>query len=108
MVARDLGADALLILTDVPAVRTGWASPSARAILRASPEALRRFTFAAGSMGPKVTAACRFVQETGHRAAIGRLEDAAALLAGTAGTQILPRVPLALAPDPAPQAAGHS
>ena len=44
--------------------------------------------FADGSMGPKVEAVCRFVEATGRRAAIGRLEDLASLIDGTAGTQI--------------------
>jgi carbamate kinase len=46
--------------------------------------------FAAGSMGPKVEAVCRFVNATGKRAAIGTFEDAPGLLDGSAGTTILP------------------
>jgi carbamate kinase len=53
-----------------------------------TPEDLRTIEFAAGSMGPKVEAACRFVEATGGRAAIGSLAEAAAVVAGTAGTQI--------------------
>ena len=55
---------------------------------RATPAWLRAQTFAAGSMGPKVEAVCRFVEATGRRAAIGRLEVIGELIAGTAGTQI--------------------
>jgi carbamate kinase len=47
-------------------------------------------SFPAGSMGPKVEAACRFAEAMGGVAAIGRLDDAAALLAGTAGTTVTP------------------
>jgi carbamate kinase len=49
---------------------------------------VRRLSFAPGSMGPKVEAACRFVETTGRMAAIGAIEDAAQILAGKAGTII--------------------
>ena len=88
LLARELKADAYLMLTDVEAVYQDWGSPQARAIRRASPDALERYSFASGSMGPKVEAACDFVREAGGTAAIGRLEDALALLDGTAGTMI--------------------
>jgi len=90
LLARELGADVLLMLTDVDAVWTGWGEPGARAIRRISPAMIRRYHFAAGSMGPKVEAACAFVEQTGGVAGIGGLEDAQAILAGRAGTQILP------------------
>jgi len=85
LLARAVGADTLLILTDVAAVEEGHGTPGARPIRRAAPEQLRAMTFPAGSMGPKVQAACRFA-ESGGLAAIGRLGDARALLAGAAGT----------------------
>jgi carbamate kinase len=87
LLARTLRADRLLLLTDVDAVYRDYGRPEACAVARASPEALRAMSFAAGSMGPKVEAAAGFA-EAGGIAAIGRLEDAAALLTGTAGTQI--------------------
>lgn len=90
LLARDLGADALVLLTDVPAVELGFGSSAAVAIRRSSPEALREQRFPAGSMGPKVDAACRFVETTGNRAVIGRLSDAALLLGGAAGTYVVP------------------
>jgi len=86
LLARDLAADALLILTDVDAVEDGYGTPQARPIHRATPAELRARPFPAGSMGPKVEAACRFVEATGGMAAIGRLDDAEALLDGKAGT----------------------
>jgi carbamate kinase len=64
----------------------GYGTPRARPIRRATTEELRARPFPAGSMSPKVEAVCRFVEKTGGMAAIGRLQDAAALLAGTAGT----------------------
>ena len=86
----EVGADALLILTDVPAVISGYGTASARPIRRATVSELRAMSFPAGSMGPKVEAACRFAEATGRIAAIGCLDDAAALLAGTEGTTVTP------------------
>lgn len=88
LLAESLGADALLLLTDVDAVRERWPDQDARRIRRAGPEALAGFAFAAGSMGPKVAAACDFARRTGRPAMIGALDDAAALLAGRSGTRI--------------------
>lgn len=92
LLARELQADAYLMLTDVKAVYENWGQPGARAIRHASPDALERLTFASGSMGPKVAAACDFVRKTGGVAAIGALEDAAALLREEAGTIVTSRV----------------
>jgi carbamate kinase len=86
LLAKDLRADALAIVTDIDAVYVDWGAPEQRAICRATPEALAGTEFAAGSMGPKVRAACSFVEETGGLAAIGSIEDTAALLRGEAGT----------------------
>jgi carbamate kinase len=88
LLASDLSADALLILTDVPAVYTGWGMPLARAIRHATPSGLGRYRFAEGSMGPKVEAACAFVAATGGFAGIGALSDAGALLRGERGSRI--------------------
>jgi carbamate kinase len=86
LLARDLRADALAIVTDVDAVYADWGTPHQRAIRRATPEALAETEFAAGSMGPKVRAACSFTAETGGLAAIGSISDTAALLRAEAGT----------------------
>lgn len=86
--AKSLATEALLLLTDVDAVYTDWGTPAAQPLEQVSPEQLRRYTFASGSMAPKVEAACRFVEQTGGIAGIGRLEDAAAILAGRAGTRV--------------------
>ena len=88
LLATAVRADGLLLLTDVTAVETGWGTPHARRIRRASPRQLRLHEFAAGSMGPKVEAAYRFVEGGGRFAAIGALGDAAALLDGHAGTRV--------------------
>lgn len=88
--AVDLGADALLILTDVAHVSRGFATPDARPIGRTTPAELRSLSLPAGSMGPKVDAACRFVEATGHPAIIGSLADAGQLLDGDTGTRVDP------------------
>ncbi|MDX5956008.1 carbamate kinase, partial [Azospirillum brasilense] len=80
LLARELGADLLIMATDAEAVFLGWGTPDARAIHRASPEAMGRHTFPAGSMGPKVDAACRFATATGRTAAIGALADIPAIV----------------------------
>ena len=88
LLAIELGADALAILTDVDAVYTGWGTPAQRPIRSATPKELSATEFAAGSMGPKVRAACRFAERTGGFAAIGSIHDTAALLRGEAGTRV--------------------
>lgn len=88
LLAQSLDAEGLMLLTDVPAVYAGWRTDQPRAIRRATPVALRAMRFAEGSMGPKVEAACRFVERTGGWAAIGALQDGAAIAEGAAGTRI--------------------
>ncbi|HEX6390408.1 MAG TPA: carbamate kinase [Solirubrobacteraceae bacterium] len=88
LLAIELEADALLLLTDVTAVQTGWGTHEARDVREATPAELRRLDLAAGSMGPKVEAAGRFAEITRGSAVIGALDDAAALLRGEAGTRV--------------------
>jgi carbamate kinase len=88
LLAIGLGADILALATDVDAVYDNWGTPDQRAVARTTPAWLRDRSFAGGSMGPKVEAVCRFVEATGKRAAIGKLEELPRLLDGTAGTQI--------------------
>ena len=90
VLAADLHADALLIITDVDAVYSDWGTPHQNAIRTATPANLANAQFAEGSMGPKVRAACEFVDRGGEFAAIGAIDDAPALLAGTAGTCVMP------------------
>jgi carbamate kinase len=88
LLARDLDADLFVMLTDADAVYLDWGTPTQRAIRRATPASLADIGFAAGSMGPKVAAACAFAQTTGKQAAIGALEDLSKIIAGEAGTTI--------------------
>ena len=89
LLARELRADLLLLLTDVDSVQLGWGTAGARRIHMATPLALRREWFADGTMAPKVEAACQFVEATGRRAAIGSLDQAGAILRGLAGTNVV-------------------
>jgi carbamate kinase len=90
LLARSLHADAFLMLTDVEGVYRGWGTPEAQLIRRIAPEDLSPTEYAAGSMGPKVAAAKRFAETDGGFAVIGQLADAAAMLAGRAGTMVTP------------------
>lgn len=93
VVAERLGADLLVLLTDVPAVQLGFGGPDPRPLRHVTAGELRAHDFAAGSMGPKIDAACRFVERTGRTAGIGALADAEAIVAGEAGTIVRPRGP---------------
>lgn len=90
LLARQLQADMYIMATDVDGVYVDWGTPDARKIDKASPDELDVYDFAAGSMGPKVEAACAFVRETGKRAAIGSLADIEGIVAGEAGTIVEP------------------
>jgi carbamate kinase len=90
LLAREIDADVFVMATDVDGVYEGWGTPDQRRLERVTPEALRKQDFAAGSMGPKVEAAMRFVEATGKHAAIGALEDIEAIVQGTAGTTVVP------------------
>ena len=93
MVATRLRADLLVLLTDVTAVMTGYGTADEAALGEVDVDALDSLTLPAGSMGPKVTAACLFVRTTGGRAAIGSLQEAAAVASGHAGTQVVAAPP---------------
>jgi carbamate kinase len=88
LLARELGADLFVMVTDADAVYADWGNPTQTRIRRASPRALRAMVFAADSMGPKVEAACRFAAATGKTAAIGALPDLSRIIAGDAGTTV--------------------
>jgi carbamate kinase len=88
LLARELNADLFVMLTDADAVYMDWGKPTQKAIRRASPTALEKMSFAAGSMGPKVMAACKFAAATGKSAAIGALADLNQIIAGEAGTTV--------------------
>ncbi|MFE0389816.1 carbamate kinase, partial [Streptomyces bungoensis] len=90
LLAEDLKADFLLVLTDVPCVYGGYGTPDQHPVLDATPRELRNGGFAAGSMGPKTEAAARFVERTGALAAIGALDAAHEIVHGRSGTLIRP------------------
>ena len=91
LLAREVGADLFVMATDVDGVYTGWGTPEQRKLARVTPNELRALPFAAGSMGPKVEAAVRFVEATGNRAAIGGLNEIEAIVDGHEGTQVVAR-----------------
>ncbi|MGN1078690.1 MAG: carbamate kinase [Alphaproteobacteria bacterium] len=88
IMAAELDADALLILTDAPSIALDWGTPDQKEIKEVSPEKLQEYSFAKGSMGPKVEAVCRFANTGKGFGAVGRLEDALDILNGKAGTII--------------------
>lgn len=90
LLARRLEADMLLMLTDVDAVYLGWGAADEHPLRQVEADQLREMNFAAGSMGPKVEAACRFAESTGKPAAIGALDDAVQIVRGEKGTQVVP------------------
>jgi len=91
LLAHDIGADILIMATDASAAFVGFGTPGQQAIAQAQPDVLLReygAEFAAGSMLPKVVAACDFAKASGKPAVIGALADIEAMLAGTAGTRV--------------------
>ncbi|MBD9427199.1 carbamate kinase [Pseudomonas sp. PDM15] len=88
LLAEQLDSDLLVIATDVDATYIDWGKPTQKAIAEAHPDELERLGFAAGSMGPKVQAACEFARNTGKVAVIGSLADIEAIVKGTAGTRV--------------------
>jgi len=92
LVAEDVGADLLVMATDVDGVYLDWGTAEQRRLDSVTPGDLSRHGFAAGSMGPKVEAAARFVTKTGKRASIGALADIAEIVAGRAGTSVVAEV----------------
>lgn len=88
LLAEQLNADLLVIATDVDGAYLDWGTPQQRRIHEAHPDQLERLGFAAGSMGPKVQAACEFARNTGKVAVIGSLGDIEAIVQGSAGTRV--------------------
>jgi carbamate kinase len=89
LLATELGAACLLLLTDVDAVYEGWSGDRPRAVACLDRNTAARLDLAAGSMAPKVEAALRFAEGTGRPAVIGRLQDATAMYDGEAGTRVM-------------------
>jgi carbamate kinase len=91
LLARELAADLYIMATDAEAVFLDWGTPKQRGIHQANPVELEKHRFPAGSMGPKVDAACQFALATGKTAAIGALADLPAILRGEKGTLVSKR-----------------
>ncbi|HEY5433037.1 MAG TPA: carbamate kinase [Coriobacteriia bacterium] len=89
LLARELGADLLVLATDADGVYADWGTPDQKLLREVTPDELGAYEFPAGSMGPKVEAAIRFARATGKRAAIGNLNDIARIVTGEAGTSVV-------------------
>jgi carbamate kinase len=92
LLARQLNADMLLLLTDVDAVYLDYGTPKAQSLGRIAPETISGAKFSAGSMAPKVAAAIQFAKEMDKPAGIGKLEDAGAIVRGEKGTLFDPHM----------------
>lgn len=88
LLAEQLGSDLLVIATDVSGAFIDWGKPTQKTIAQAHPDEMEKLGFAAGSMGPKVQAACEFARNTGKVAVIGSLADIEDIVNGNAGTRI--------------------
>lgn len=88
LLAEQIAADLLVIATDVDGVYTDWGSPNQTKLGRVAPDDLADLDLPAGSMGPKVQAACDFARRTGNEAVIGSLNDIVDIVTGTAGTRV--------------------
>ncbi|PWQ93806.1 carbamate kinase [Leucothrix arctica] len=91
LLAKKLGADMLLMLTDVDAVYTDWGGPEQSVIRHGCAQKMKKMNLAKGSMGPKVEAACDFAMSVGRKAGIGKLQDALQIIEEKAGTVIYNR-----------------
>lgn len=91
LLAITIQADLMVLVTDVAGVIEHYGTPEARVVSSATVDELRAQHFASGSMGPKVEAACRFVEATGRRAVIGALDEVLGLVEGTSGTSVRAR-----------------
>lgn len=89
LLAREVDADVFVMATDVDGVYLDWGTPEQRKLEQITVSELKAMKFPAGSMGPKVDAAIRFVEQTGKRAAIGSLHDIEEIVEGRAGTQVV-------------------
>ena len=90
LIATQLKAEVLLLLTDVRGVHRNWPDHNGAPIRTLSAHEAGKLDLPAGSMGPKVEAACTFVDAGGDFAGIGRLSDAAAILERRSGTIVVP------------------
>ena len=87
LLAFELEADVLIMATDTEGVFHDWGMKNQKLISKTTPEQIKKYDFDKGSMGPKVEAACSFVERSGQRAVIGSLKDIKEMVDGIAGTQ---------------------
>ena len=87
LLAFELEADVLIMATDTEGVFRDWGTKNQKIISKTTPEQIKKYDFDKGSMGPKVEAACSFVERSGQRAVIGSLKDIKEMVDGIAGTQ---------------------
>ena len=88
LLAEELGADLLVIATDVDGVYADWGGPDQRLLTDVTADELEALDLAAGSMGPKVEAACGFARRTGRTSVIGSLGNIEAMVGGATGTRV--------------------
>ncbi|CAH0529809.1 carbamate kinase [Vibrio hippocampi] len=88
LLAGQINADALLVLTDSDSVYLDWGKPTQRALRATNPAELAKYEFEEGSMKPKIEASCEFIKQGGKVVGIGSLKDGLRILEGTAGTNI--------------------
>lgn len=88
LIAEEIGAEHLLILTDGTHVCLDWGTPKEEKLENVSVKEMRGYNFPAGSMGPKVDACCQFVEKTGQNGHIGDLSCALEIIEGRSGTHI--------------------
>ena len=87
LLAFELEADVLIMATDTEGVFHDWGTKNQKIISKTTPEQIKKYDFDKGSMGPKVEAACSFVERSGQRAVIGSVKDIKEMVDGSAGTQ---------------------
>ncbi len=88
LIAEQIGAEHLLILTDGTHVCLNWGTPQEQKLENVTIEQMKQYSFPAGSMGPKVDACCQFVEKTGQSGHIGDLSFALEIIEGKSGTHI--------------------
>jgi carbamate kinase len=91
LLATQLNARVLILATDTDGVYLDWGTEKACKLDTVTPEEMKQYKFESGSMGPKVEAACDFVNKTGERAVIGSLDDLEKMISGESGTQFIMR-----------------
>jgi carbamate kinase len=89
LLAFELEADILIMATDTDGVYLDWGTEDEKLVSKTTPKEIRKYNFDEGSMGPKVEAACSFVERSGQRAVIGSLKDIEDMVKGVSGTQFL-------------------